>query len=41
MALGYDAPFERVLAESERLLAECLRAPDVARAQAAWRARRR
>jgi enoyl-CoA hydratase/carnithine racemase len=41
MALGYEAPFEEILAESERLLAECLRAPEVARAQAAWRARRR
>jgi enoyl-CoA hydratase/carnithine racemase len=41
MALSYDAPFEEVLAESERLLAECLGAPEVARAQAAWRARRR
>jgi enoyl-CoA hydratase/carnithine racemase len=41
MALGYDAPFEEVLAESERLLTECLRAPEVARAQAAWKARRR
>jgi enoyl-CoA hydratase/carnithine racemase len=41
MALGYEAPFAEVLAESERLLAECLRAPEVARAQAAWKARRR
>jgi enoyl-CoA hydratase len=37
MALGYDAPFAEVLAESERLLDECLRAPEVARARAARR----
>jgi enoyl-CoA hydratase len=41
MALAYDAPFVEALAESERLLEECLGAPEVARARAAWGARRR
>jgi enoyl-CoA hydratase/carnithine racemase len=41
LALGYEAPFDAVLAESERLLAECLGAPEVARARAAWPPKRR
>lgn len=41
MALAYDAPYADALAESERLLAECLNAPEVKRARAAWAARRR
>jgi enoyl-CoA hydratase/carnithine racemase len=40
IALSYEAPFDSVLAESERLLAECLDAPEVARARAAWAKRR-
>ena len=34
MALSYDASFDAVLAESERLLEECLTAPEVQRARA-------
>jgi enoyl-CoA hydratase/carnithine racemase len=41
IARSYEAPFDTVLAESEALLEECLRAPEVARAREAWRARRR
>jgi enoyl-CoA hydratase len=36
MALSYDAPFAEALEASEELLEECLRAPEVARARAAW-----
>jgi enoyl-CoA hydratase/carnithine racemase len=36
MALSYDAPFEEALHTSEELLQSCLRAPEVARARAAW-----
>ena len=36
MALSYDAPFEEALETSEELLRACLRAPEVARARAAW-----
>ncbi len=36
MARSYEIPFEEALAESEGLLEACLRAPEVARARAAW-----
>jgi enoyl-CoA hydratase/carnithine racemase len=38
---SYDAPFEAALSESEVLLDECLRSPEVARARAAWSQRPR
>ena len=38
IARSYDAPFEDALAESERLLEDCLRSPEVARARQAWTA---
>ena len=40
IARSYEAPFEEALAESERWLEECLGAPEVARARAAWAKRR-
>ena len=40
MALSDDAPFEAALAESEALLEECLRSPEVERARAARVTRR-
>ena len=36
MAFSYDAPFEVALRESEALLAECVRSPEVARARTSW-----
>jgi enoyl-CoA hydratase/carnithine racemase len=36
MALSDEAPFEEALQTSEELLQSCLRAPEVARARAAW-----
>jgi enoyl-CoA hydratase len=36
IARSYDTPFDEALAESEALLGECLRSPDVARAREAW-----
>ncbi len=41
IASSYDTPFEAVLKESEALLEECLQAPEVARARAAWTQRPR
>jgi enoyl-CoA hydratase/carnithine racemase len=41
MARAYDASFEAALAESEALLDECLRSPEVAQARAAWSRRPR
>lgn len=43
IASAYDAAFDAALAESEALLEECLRSPEVARARTAWadRVRRR
>jgi enoyl-CoA hydratase/carnithine racemase len=38
-ALSYDAPFGEALEASEELLEACLRAPEVARARAAWQQR--
>lgn len=39
MALGYDTGFDEALEASEGLLEACLRAPEVARARAAWQQR--
>ncbi|MBV9941102.1 MAG: enoyl-CoA hydratase/isomerase family protein [Solirubrobacterales bacterium] len=41
MASSYDASFEAALRESEALLDECLKSPEVARARAAWAHRSR
>ena len=40
IARSYDAPFQDVLAESERLLEDCLRSAEVARARQVWTASR-
>jgi enoyl-CoA hydratase/carnithine racemase len=41
IARSYEAPFADAMAESETLLADCLRSPGAARARALWDARRR
>jgi enoyl-CoA hydratase/carnithine racemase len=40
IARAYESSFEDALAESQRLLQECLGSPEVARARAAWTKRR-
>jgi enoyl-CoA hydratase len=40
IARAYESSFEDALAESQRLLQECLGSPEVARARAAWAKRR-
>jgi enoyl-CoA hydratase/carnithine racemase len=40
IARAYEATFDEALAESQPLLAECLDAPEVVRARAAWAKRR-
>jgi enoyl-CoA hydratase/carnithine racemase len=41
IARSYEVSFDEAMAESEALLAECLRSPGAERARAAWTARRR
>jgi enoyl-CoA hydratase/carnithine racemase len=41
IARSYETSFEDAFAESEALLADCLRSPGAARARALWEARRR